>query len=200
MAHRRPRPRGYLQRVQEERATRVQLYSTIVIDPPWPYEDRINAKNRGAANHYDLMSIDELKALPLSLVSAANSHLYLWTTNSFIEEACVLMRSWGWTRKTVITWRKTQIGMGRYFRNNTEHCLFGVRGRLPTKLRNVPTCFDAPRSHHSAKPEEFYGIAEKQSVGPYLDVFARQERAGWTCLGNALDGERIDVALRRLAA
>jgi N6-adenosine-specific RNA methylase IME4 len=201
--HRRPRPRGYLKRLQASTTPAgagVQRYQTIVIDPPWPYADRINAKNRGAKNHYDLMSIEELMALPLASVSAPNSHLYLWTTNSFLEAAHVLMRQWGWTQKTVRTWVKPQIGMGRYYRNNTEHVLFGVRGKQPALVHNIATAFTAPRGPHSAKPEIFYEQTEKHSPGPYLDVFARQARQGWTVLGNEVDGERIDVALRRLAA
>lgn len=194
-----PVPQAFASGVGSAAASRGR-YSTIVIDPPWPYEDRINARNRGAANHYDLMTIEELKAVPLSLVSAANSHLYLWTTNSFLEEACMLMRVWGWKLKTTRTWVKPQIGMGRYYRNNTEHVVFGVRGKLPALVHNLPTAFAAPRGPHSAKPEVFYEQTMRLSPGPYLDVFARQTREGWTTLGNELDGQRIDVALRRLAA
>lgn len=208
MAHR--RPLGYARRLQAEQhhrateccaATRARRYSTIVIDPPWPYEDRINAKNRGAGNHYGLMSMEELSALalPLASVRAANSHLYLWTTNSFLEQAFVLMRAWGWTHKTVRTWVKPQIGMGRYYRNNTEHVVFGVRGTLPALVHDLPTAFTAPRGRHSAKPDIFYEQTTKLSPGLYLDVFAREARAGWTTLGNELDGLSIDAALRTLA-
>ena len=86
--------------------------------------------------------------------------------------------------KTMITWAKTQIGMGMYFRNTTEHALFGVRGRLKCLRRDVPTHFVAPRGSHSAKPEAFYDIVESMSPGPYLDVFARRLRLGWDCWGN----------------
>jgi N6-adenosine-specific RNA methylase IME4 len=198
-AHRRPKqPAG----VYLPAGRSVQRYSTITLDPPWPYGDRINAKNRGAANHYGLMSIEALKALalPLQQIAEANSHLYLWTTNSFLEEAFVLMRAWGWAYKTTRTWVKPQIGMGHYYRNNTEHVLFGVRGRLPAGVRNLPTAFTAPRSHHSAKPETFYRDVQLMSPGAYIELFARQERAGWTTLGNELDGASIIDALRQLVA
>lgn len=202
------RPAGYLRRLKQEGQQSAPVtapagarYSTIVLDPPWPYADRINAKTRGAGNHYELMSIEDLLALPIASVSAPNSHLYLWTTNSFIEQACMMMRVWGWTQKTVRTWVKPQIGMGRYYRNNTEHVVFGVRGKLPALANNIPTSFSAPRGRHSAKPEIFYEQTARLSPGPYLDVFARQERVGWTTLGNELEGaEPVDVALRRLSA
>ena len=48
-----------------------------------------------------------------------------------MAEALDLMRTWDYTQKTILTWVKPQIGMGHYSRNNTEHVLFGVRGKLP---------------------------------------------------------------------
>lgn len=175
-------------------------YRTIVIDPPWPYGDRINGKNRGAANHYGLMSIDDLAKLRLaSVADPAGSHLYVWTTNAFLEEAHALTRSWGWTQKTVRTWVKPQMGMGRYYRNDTEHVVFGVRGRLPAQVHDLRTAFSAPRLRHSEKPETFYRDVERLSPGPYLELFARQARPGWTSLGDELDGEDLGSALRRLA-
>jgi len=155
-------------------------FSTIVIDPPWRYENTIT---RGAAeDHYPTMGLDELAALELPV--ADNAHLYLWVTNGFLREGFDLMDAWGFTYKACLTWCKPQIGMGNYFRNATEHVYFGLRGSLPTNANNVPTWFTADRTRHSAKPECFYDLVEMSSPGPRLEMFARRRRLGWHTWGN----------------
>lgn len=157
-----------------------ELFSAIVIDPPWRYD---NVATRGAAeDHYGTMTQAEL--LALELPAAANSHLYLWVTNSFIRDGFELMERWGFTYKTCLTWCKPQIGMGNYFRSTTEHVLFGIRGSWPTLTNNTPTHFIADRRRHSQKPELFYDIVEASSPGPYLEMFARRRRFGWHVWGN----------------
>lgn len=155
-------------------------FSTIVIDPPWRYENTIT---RGAAeDHYPTMSLGELA--DLELPADDNAHLYLWVTNGFLREAFDLIDAWGFIYKACITWCKPQIGMGNYFRNSTEHVYFALRGSLPTNANNVPTWFTADRTRHSAKPECFYDLVERSSPGPRLEMFARRRRLGWHTWGN----------------
>jgi N6-adenosine-specific RNA methylase IME4 len=157
-------------------------FSTIVADPPWQYG---NKATRGAAeDHYATMTIDELCDLPVVDQAAEAAHLYLWTTNGFLREAFTVMDAWQFSYKTVLTWVKPQIGLGNYFRNNTEHVLFGIRGGLGTNANDIPTAFQAARGRHSAKPGSFYDIVEKASPGPYLEMFARSQRFGWDSWGN----------------
>ena len=74
--------------------------------------------------------------------------------------------------------------MGNYFRGSTEQILFGVRGSLLLKRKNVGTWFEAKRGKkHSAKPDEFYKLIESCSPGPRIDMFARQERKNWSTWG-----------------
>jgi N6-adenosine-specific RNA methylase IME4 len=94
------------------------------------------------------------------------------------------MEAWGFDYKTKITWCKTQIGAGRYYRNTTEDALFAVKGRLLCLRADMPTHFVAPRTRHSQKPDAFYDIVESMSPGPYLDVFARRQRFGWDVFGD----------------
>lgn len=156
------------------------VFSAIVIDPPWQYD---NVATRGAAeDHYPTMSIDELE--DMELPADDDAHLYLWTTNGFLRPAFDLMDLWGFTYKTTLTWCKPAIGMGNYFRNNTEHVLFGVKGRLPTNQNDTGTWFKADRMKHSAKPESFYDLVERSSPGPWLEMFARRRRMGWFTWGN----------------
>ena len=160
-------------------------YRTIVVDPPWDYNELGDAP-RGARAHYSCMGIEALKELSVRLWAYPDAHLYLWTTNAFIEEAHELARFWGFRKRQILTWVKTYIGMGYYFRNTTEHILFCTVGRLPPKRHDLPTHFIAknPGRRHSAKPEAFYDMVESMSPGPYLDVFARRLRMGWDCWGN----------------
>lgn len=162
-------------------------FRTIVADPPWPYKDRISQKGiRGAANHYGLMTLEDLSRLPVtSWADPEGAHLYLWTTNAFIVEAHLLAQAWGFMPKTILTWIKPRLGMGRTFRGTTEHVLFCVRGRLPVLRHDVPTHFEAPAGRHSAKPDRFYtDIVQRMSPGPYLEMFARERRRGWIAWGD----------------
>lgn len=169
-------------------------FSCLVADPPWRYGDKLPGPGRGAAKHYETMSIAEIEAMgeEISSVMAQDSHLYLWCTNGFVEEAHRVVRSWGFRtdNKQLVTWvkmtndgKRVRIGMGRRFRNSTEQCIFAVRGKLPVLRRNVPNVFFAPRSLHSAKPQAFYDIVTSMSPGPRLELFSRTVREGFTGWG-----------------
>ena len=94
------------------------------------------------------------------------------------------MEVWGFRYVTCLTWVKPSIGMGNYFRGSTEQVLFGVRGSQPLKRHDVGTWFEAPRGEmHSEKPDEFYALVESCSYAPYIDIFGRKEREGWTVWG-----------------
>jgi N6-adenosine-specific RNA methylase IME4 len=156
-------------------------YPTIVIDPPWAYD---NKATRGAAsNHYETMTFEELEVLEIP--AADNAHLYLWVTNGFLREGLDLLQSWGFDYKTMLTWVKPQIGLGNYFRSATEHVLFGLKGSLPTQGQDTPNWFQADRKRHSQKPEKFYDIVEKVSPAPWFEMFSRPpDRFGWTTWGD----------------
>lgn len=180
-------------------------YRTIVVDPPWLYEDKLSMGSGppvrgGAAAHYGCLTMADMLRLPVADIAAPDAHLYLWTTNAFLVEAHELAAAWGFRPRTMLTWVKTQIGMGHYFRNNTEHVLFCVRGRLPLLRKDIPTAFTAPRGRHSAKPQAFFDLVESASPGPFIEIFGRgMARMGWTALGDQVgDGGDIRDALARL--
>ena len=156
-------------------AVRPGRYRTLVIDPAWPW-DMSGSRDVDYAD----MSLDEIAALPVASWAEDNAHLYLWTTNAHHAYACDFMRAWSFTPKSVLTWVKPPpLGAGYFFRNSTEHVLFGVRGHLPTKAaaESIPTHFEAPRgAAHSAKPEAFYDIVRAASHGPYGEAFQRTAR------------------------
>lgn len=201
-------------------------YSTIVADPPWPYEsDHIgsspahrpnswnNPKGRvSSVNRYGQMSIDELCALQIP--AANNAHLYLWTTNTFLVEepaksALRVVRAWGFVPKTVITWGKIKpdgtpsMKAGYYYRGATEHIIFAVKGRLRLVDKSNPdptlvlddSIVLSPRLEHSKKPAWFYEMVERQSPGPYLELFGRAvtpmfpKMEGWHTWGNEIGND-----------
>jgi N6-adenosine-specific RNA methylase IME4 len=149
-------------------------YRTLVIDPPWDYE-WLSIAGR-AAPGYATMSQDELIQLPVEDRAESDSHLYLWSTNNFLGRAHELMGAWGFAYKTMLTWAKPRFGLGAYFRNQTEHVLFGVRGELRTRVDDISTLFHAPIGEHSEKPEAFYEIVRRASYPPFGEVFQRTPR------------------------
>jgi len=165
-------------------------YKTIYADPPWAETGGGKIK-RGADRHYSLMSVHEILSMSpfVKNLSEVNCHLYLWVTNNFLSPGLQVMERWGFTYKTMITWKKDRFGLGQYFRGITEHCLFGVKGVLPYKSsegkrQQGVTGFDAPRKKHSEKPEEMRQMIEKVSYPSYIELFARKETPGWDVWGN----------------
>jgi N6-adenosine-specific RNA methylase IME4 len=147
---------------------------TLVVDPPWDYE-WLSIAGR-ASPGYATMTHEQLLALNVAAWAEDNCHLYLWTTNNFMTRAVELMARWGFQHKTVLTWVKPRWGLGSYFRNSTEHVLFGVRGELRTRSDSIATHFEAPLGEHSEKPEQFYEIVRKASYPPYGELFQREAR------------------------
>jgi N6-adenosine-specific RNA methylase IME4 len=155
-------------------------FRALIVDPPWDYE-WLSIAGR-AAPGYATMSHEELLALNVEGWAEENCHLYLWTTNNFMTRAVELMARWGFQHKTVLTWVKPRWGLGSYFRNSTEHVLFGVRGELRTRSDSIATHFEAPLGEHSEKPERFYEIVRAASYEPFGEAFQRQDRADFANL------------------
>ena len=70
-------------------------YNIILIDPPWPYEDKAKAGNRGVESHYSIMSLQEIKEISIKQISNDNSILFLWATFPLLNQAIHVMESWG---------------------------------------------------------------------------------------------------------
>ena len=152
-------------------------FKTLVIDPPWDYE-WLSLAGR-AKPGYATMTHDELldmEEMVKGWTDDHHCHLYLWTTNNFMTRAVELMQVWGFQHKTVLTWVKPRWGLGSYFRNTTEHVLFGTTGDINTRTTDIATHFEAPMGEHSEKPDEFYDIVTRASYPPYGEVFQRNER------------------------
>jgi N6-adenosine-specific RNA methylase IME4 len=159
-----------------------QRYYCIVIDPPWSPEDEGDVDQIGRAQPtYATMPISDIESLPVGDDAEPDCHIYLWITNRSLPKGFALLTAWGFRYVTTLTWCKPSIGVGNYFRNNTEHVLFGIRGSLPLAAQDMGTWFAAKRgpAGHSSKPDEFYDIVRRASPGPRAEWFGRQRREGF---------------------
>jgi N6-adenosine-specific RNA methylase IME4 len=184
-------------------------FATLLADPPWQFQNRTGkmAPEHKRLLRYPTMELEEIFELPIPRLAAARSHLYLWVPNALLAEGLEVMRRWGFTYKSNIVWHKIRKdggpdgrGVGFYFRNVTELLLFGVRGSMRTLApgRRQVNFLATRKREHSRKPDEIYDLIESCSPGPYLELFARFKREGWSQWGNEDVEENAlhDVALR----
>lgn len=144
------------------------------------------------------MTAKEIARLPIADIAASRGHLYLWVPNALLADGLEVMEEWGFTYKAHLVWHKVRKdggsdgrGVGFYFRNVTELVLFGVRGNMRTLApgRRQVNLFATRKREHSRKPDELYSIIEACSPGPYVELFARYPREGWTVWGDEADPE-----------
>lgn len=171
-------------------------FRTVLADPPWRFQNRTGkmAPEHKRLSRYGTMSLDEIMELPVAQAVLPKAHLYLWVPNALILEGIEVMRRWGFTYKTNIIWYKIRKdggpdgrGVGFYFRNVTELILFGIRGTKNRTLkpgRTQTNIIVSRKREHSRKPDEQYRLIERCSPGPYLEMFARHHREGWSQWGD----------------
>jgi N6-adenosine-specific RNA methylase IME4 len=176
-----------------------KLYGVLYVDPPWDFLvwGRTTGMDRHAANHYPVMSLDQLAALQLP--AARDCVLYLWTTGPMLAHAMTLLSAWGFTYKTTHGWAKPGQGTGHIVRENLELLLVASRGNpvWPAPGEQERSfVFEAARTAHSEKPEVFAAmIARLWPNTPKLEMFARRPRPGWDAWGNEVEGEGAQAAV-----
>ena len=187
-------------------------FVTASLDPPWPESGGGKIK-RGADRHYALIKKKEdIRRVILDSGvwnPAEDAHLWMWTTNNYLPWALWLIDELGFDYKTNFPWVKSgRMGLGQYGRGCHELLLFAVHGQgyaarrvdpLTGKftwartdaLVGVPRPIDPQTGKfiHSAKPEKFYALVEHLSKGPYLEMFSRNPRRGWTVWGDGVHGD-----------
>jgi N6-adenosine-specific RNA methylase IME4 len=184
-------------------------FGAILIDPPWRFKVWSGTKvvqARGskstykpASVHYHTMSADKLAELPVPKFGSADCVLFLWSCWPTLRDAWRLIEAWGFTYKTcAFDWMKAHagqldmlredtdalMGMGYWTRSNSEPCLLATRGKPKRLNADVRQGIIEPRREHSRKPDCVHERIERLVAGPYLELFARQTRPGWTCWGN----------------
>jgi N6-adenosine-specific RNA methylase IME4 len=188
-------------------------FRTMVIDPPWHYDswpspmsalipgmvrdDQPFVASRSRKKlAYRSMTVAEIAALPVrDLADPAGCHLYLWTTNKYLQEAFGVVRAWGFRYSQLLIWAKTPMGLGPggTFAQNAEFVIFARRGSLKHSKRVDSAWFNWPRTgKHSQKPEHFIDMVESVSPGPYLEMLSRRHRLGWDVWGDGVNSS-IDL-------
>lgn len=174
-------------------------FRTIMADPPWRFTNRTGkvAPEHKRLNRYSTMDLQDICGMPISDHAEETSHLYMWVPNALLPDGLEVMKSWGFQYKSNIIWHKIRKdggsdgrGVGFYFRNVTEILLFGVKGkkaRTEAPARSQVNMIQTRKREHSRKPDEQYELIESCSKGPYLELFARGTRPGWTYWGNQAD-------------
>jgi len=170
--------------------TKPKKFPVIYADPPW---DIAQLGQRGAARHYEVMSLERIKQMPIADLAAENATLLLWVTNAALPAGLEVMKAWGFEYKTNAAWDKYYMGLGTYFRGSHELLLHGTRGKpAPWKFRGQRSTLLFPRQDHSRKPEEMIPLIERILDGPYLELFARQRpnsHADWSVWGNEIESD-----------
>jgi N6-adenosine-specific RNA methylase IME4 len=180
-------------------------YACQLVDPPWHFRGRTGfVSDRDPQRHYRIMSTADIAALPVGEYAAKDAHLFLWTTGPCLEQAFSVIRAWGFRYSGVaFTWIKLKksfdpnqlrilptadadlhCGLGFTTRKNAEFCLLARRGNAKRIAKDVREVILAPRRQHSQKPDEARERIERYCEGPYLEIFSRSSRPGWTCVGD----------------
>lgn len=173
-------------------------YKVILADPPWQFN---NAKTGGSMTsgsehqYKAVMSIEDLKAMPIEELAEENCLLVMWWVGSMPQEAIDLVKAWGFTIKNMngFVWNKItraglpHFGMGFYTRAGSESAIIAVKGKFKPLSHGVRAVRTAPVGKHSAKPKEFYyDIEHLAGEGRKLELFARKTRKGWDSFGNEI--------------
>lgn len=163
-------------------------FRTVVADPPWTpslgstWATRFTDKAR-PQKHYQTLTLEQIIAHKPDTEDQA--HLWIWVLNQHVDWGYAVARAWGFEPQQMITWAKPGLGAGR-FQCNTESvlvCRKGSRHGNPFGMTGG-TWFNWPKGRHSEKPEPFYDLVERVSPGPYLEMYARQTRLGWSAFGD----------------
>jgi len=165
------------------------LYEVIAIDPPWAYEEKGGFSseqhdqdgNRGGVD-YPTMTVEQIKNIVLPITD--EGVVFLWTTHAFLKDAFDILLAWGLNYKATIVWDKEIMGMGRTIRFQCEFCLLAFKGKPIFEGSAERDIIRAKRREHSRKPDEFYELVERTTVGRKLEYFSREQRNGWAIYGN----------------
>jgi N6-adenosine-specific RNA methylase IME4 len=172
-----------------------ERFAIIYADPPWSFEVCSGkGKQRSADRYYDTSSLDAIKALPVAPLAAKDCALFLWCTMPNLPAGLAVIEAWGFEYKTTgFTWIKQNPGgqglfmsLGYWTRANAEICLLATRGSPTRMAADVPQVVMSPVGAHSAKPPEVRARIERLLVGPYLELYAREQAPGWKAWGNEI--------------
>lgn len=168
-------------------------FNIIYADPAWKYWEG-GEKNQSL--HYETMTIEEIKNLPVQNISSDNCILFIWVTFPILKEALEVIESWGFKYSTCgFVWVKKNkntdswfFGNGSWTRANSELCLIGTKGSVTRLDASISQILDDRISEHSEKPERVRKlITDLVGELPRIELFSRNEKNdGWFNWGNKI--------------
>jgi N6-adenosine-specific RNA methylase IME4 len=169
-------------------------YAACVVDVPWDYglTQRLGGKGRrpnSARAQYPTMTAAEAARLPVGDLLLPGGHLWAWIPSAGLLAGWHLgvLDAWHVRPVSLLTWCKAgQPGLGTYARATTEHVILAVNGWGGVPDTPAPaTHFEAARpGGHSTKPAALGDLVEQlKPGGPWVELFARQQRLGWQSWG-----------------
>jgi N6-adenosine-specific RNA methylase IME4 len=189
----------YQEAIKEVSSFDVDIYNTdqkfniILADPAWQYWE---GGHKNQSLHYPTMSLEEIKALPVSTIAADNCILFLWVTFPILQQSFDVIQAWGFEYSTCgFVWLKKNkkadswfFGNGSWTRANTELCLIATRGSVTRINASISQIVEAPVSEHSQKPNVIRRrITELVGALPRIELFSRNnDNDGWYNWGNKI--------------
>jgi len=186
----------------------MKKYNVIYADPPWTYDNTsMKAEGEGKEiaidSRYQLMTLEDLKAMPLKDITEKDAVCFMWCTNPLLPESLELLKAWGFKYKTMLTWKKTSCS-GYWFMGITEHILFGVKGNVKAFRSGLLNFHECKSGKHSQKPTYFRELISKavsktMDNPKKLELFARSregffpdyEFEGWDVYGNEVNNSIV---------
>lgn len=166
-------------------------YAIIYADPPWQYTN--TSSNGACENHYNTMKLEDICLLQVEKISQKDCVLFLWVTYPMLCKGLEVIHRWGFKYKTIaFQWVKLNkrnyrpfFGLGGWTRSNTEACFLATKGKIKRQSAKISQLIYSKRTKHSRKPPETRNkIIELMGDLPKIELFAREEIAGWDSWGN----------------
>ena len=135
-------------------------FEVLVLNPPW-----------AADNLLDLG--DEVRLIT-DAVLAKKAHVFLWTTNDYLQAAFRVLENCSLDFVCLFGWRKEGVQQGY----NEEFVVYGTKDDAKFDINKVVTSFDAPVPK-VGKPEEFYSMIADATKGARLNAYAKRKIDGF---------------------
>ena len=167
-------------------------FKIIYADPPWTFKTW-SSKGKAKSPKYDVMTIEDIKNLPVNNIADDDCVLFIWVTYPNLLEGLETIKRWGVKYKTCgFSWIKKNKkadslfwGLGYWTRANNEICLLATKGKPKRVSRSVHQVVMDKIREHSRKPDCVRDrIVELCGDLPRIELFARQRTPGWDVWGN----------------
>jgi len=161
-------------------------YRVFYADPPWEYGNSMPSYFTEQADHYQLMSLDEICSLDIKSLTEDDAVLFLWVTSPILRDSFKVVDAWGFNYKTSFIWDKVKHNMGHYNSVRHEILLVCTKGACtPDNIKLYDSVQSIERTEHSSKPEIFRNIIDTlYTHGRRIELFARNKAEGWDVFGN----------------